>query len=63
MGGWVGIGIAGLSLVGSLTAPAAAAPARATAVAPGAACRFDVVGTGRVVGVPDGRSLALDDGR
>jgi endonuclease YncB( thermonuclease family) len=63
MGGRVRIGIIGLSLVGSLTAPAAAAPARPVAVAPGAACRFDVIGAGRVVGVPDGRSLALDDGR
>jgi endonuclease YncB( thermonuclease family) len=62
MGGWVGIGIVGLCLVGSVMAPAAAAPAR-PAAAPGAACRFDVVGSGRVVGVPDGRSLALDDGR
>jgi endonuclease YncB( thermonuclease family) len=66
MGGWVGIGIV-LSLVGSVMAPAAAAPARTVAAAPsavpGAACRFDVVGSGRVVGVPDGRSLALDDGR
>jgi endonuclease YncB( thermonuclease family) len=66
MGGWVGIGIV-LSLVGSVMAPAAAAPARTAAAAPsavpGAACRFDVVGSGRVVGVPDGRSLELDDGR
>jgi endonuclease YncB( thermonuclease family) len=63
MGGWVVIGIVGLSLVGSLTAPAAAAPARTIAAAPGAACRFDVTGSGRVAAVLDGRSLALDDGR
>jgi endonuclease YncB( thermonuclease family) len=63
MGGWVGIGIIGLSLLGALTAPAAAAPARTIAAAPGAACRFDVVGAGRVAAVLDGRSLALDDGR
>jgi endonuclease YncB( thermonuclease family) len=63
MGGWAGIGIAGLSLLGSLTAPAAGAPARTVAVAPGAACRFDVIGAGRVAAVLDGRSLALDDGR
>jgi endonuclease YncB( thermonuclease family) len=66
MGGWVGIGIV-LSLVGSVMAPAAAAPARTAAAAPsavpGAACRFDVVGSGRVATVLDGRSFALDDGR
>jgi endonuclease YncB( thermonuclease family) len=61
MGGWVGIGIIGLSLLGS--APGAAAPARTIAAVPGAACRFDVVGAGRVAAVLDGRSLALDDGR
>jgi endonuclease YncB( thermonuclease family) len=58
MGGWVGIGIVGLSLAGLLTAPA-----RMVAAAAGAACRFDVTGAGRVVAVLDGRSLALDDGR
>jgi endonuclease YncB( thermonuclease family) len=68
MGGWVGIGIVGLALVGSWAAPAAAAPARPVAArpiaaAPAAACRLDVTGSGRVVGVPDGRSLILDDGR
>jgi endonuclease YncB( thermonuclease family) len=62
MGGGVGI-IAGVSLLGALAGSAAAAPARTMAVAPGAACRFDVIGSGRVVGVLDGRSLALDDGR
>ncbi|HEY4406670.1 MAG TPA: thermonuclease family protein [Xanthobacteraceae bacterium] len=61
MGGWVGI--VGLSLVGALTAPAQGAPARPPAAAPGAACRFDIVGSGRVAGVPDGRSLMLEDGR
>jgi endonuclease YncB( thermonuclease family) len=63
MGGWVGIGILGLSLLVPVTAPAMAAPARPVAAAPVAACRLDVAGSGRVVGVPDGRSLALEDGR
>jgi endonuclease YncB( thermonuclease family) len=64
MYGGAGI-IAGLSLLGALAGSAAAAPARTVAVAvvPGAACRFDVIGSGRVVAVLDGRSLALDDGR
>jgi endonuclease YncB( thermonuclease family) len=60
MGGWVGIGILGLSLL--VTAPAAAAPARPVAASP-PACRLEVAGSGRVVAVPDGRSLMLDDGR
>jgi endonuclease YncB( thermonuclease family) len=50
-------------MVGTLTVPALAAPARTAAAAPGAACRFEVVGSGRVAAVLDGRSLALDDGR
>jgi endonuclease YncB( thermonuclease family) len=62
MGGWAGIGIAGLSLAGALAGTAAAAPLRATPPS-GAACRFDVVGSGRVATVLDGRSFALDDGR
>jgi endonuclease YncB( thermonuclease family) len=63
MDGWVSIGIVGLALVGALPGSAAAAGVQATAAAPGAACRFDLVGSGRVVAVVDGRSLALDDGR
>ena len=59
----VSVGIVGLSVVGWLAGAAAAAPARTIAAAPGAACRFDLVGSGRVVAVLDGRSLALDDGR
>jgi endonuclease YncB( thermonuclease family) len=61
MRGRVGVGIIALSFAGSLTA--AAAPARPMAAAAGEACRFGVIGSGRVVAVPDGRSLALDDGR
>jgi endonuclease YncB( thermonuclease family) len=62
MGGWIGVGILGLSLAGSLAGSAAAAPARSTApVVP--ACRYNVVGSGRVVSVVDGRSFALEDGR
>jgi len=61
--GSVSVGIVGLSVVGWLAGAAAAAPARTIAAAPGAACRFDLVGSGRVVAVLDGRSLALDDGR
>jgi endonuclease YncB( thermonuclease family) len=62
MGGWIGVGILGLSLAGSLAGVAAAAPARSTApVVP--ACRYNVVGSGRVVSVVDGRSFALEDGR
>jgi endonuclease YncB( thermonuclease family) len=63
MGGWVGVGIVGLSLAAGLAGSARAAPVKATAAAPGAACRFDVVGAGRVATVVDGRSLTLDDGR
>ena len=63
MGGWGGIGIVGLSLAGVLAGSAAAAPARQPATAPAAPCRFNVVGSGRVVTVMDGRSLTLDDGR
>jgi endonuclease YncB( thermonuclease family) len=48
-------------LVATLTGPATAAPVRTAAAAPGAACRFELVGSGRVAAVLDGRSLALDD--
>jgi endonuclease YncB( thermonuclease family) len=62
MGGWIGVGILGLSLAGSLAGAAAAAPARSSVpVVP--ACRYNVVGSGRVVSVVDGRSFALEDGR
>lgn len=60
MGGWVGIAVLGLGLL--VTAPAVAAPARPVAASP-PACRLEVAGSGRVVAVPDGRSLTLDDGR
>jgi endonuclease YncB( thermonuclease family) len=62
MGGWIGVGIVGLSLAGSLAGLAAAAPARSTAPA-APACRYNVVSSGRVVSVVDGRSFALEDGR
>jgi endonuclease YncB( thermonuclease family) len=64
MGGWVGVGIVALSLLGALAGSAAAAPARPVAAppAPGGACRFELVGAGRVTAVLDGRSLALDNG-
>jgi endonuclease YncB( thermonuclease family) len=39
------------------------APAQKPGRAPAAACRFELVGSGRVVAVADGRSFALDDGR
>jgi endonuclease YncB( thermonuclease family) len=61
MRGRVGVGIIALSFAGLLSA--AAAPARSMAAAAGEACRFGVIGAGRVVAVLDGRSLALDDGR
>jgi endonuclease YncB( thermonuclease family) len=62
MGGWVGIVALGLDLLGSVTAPAVAAPARPVAASP-PACHLEVAGSGRVVAIPDGRSLTLDDGR
>jgi endonuclease YncB( thermonuclease family) len=49
-------------LLGSVTAPAVAAPARPVAASP-PACHLEVAGSGRVVAIPDGRSLTLDDGR
>ncbi len=60
MGGWVGIVVLGLSLLAA--APSVAAPARPVAARP-PSCRLEVAGSGRVVAIPDGRSLTLDDGR
>lgn len=67
MGGRAGIRFFGLCVAWLLAGSAAAAPARTPArplpAAPDAACRFESAGSGRVVAVPDGRSLTLDDGR
>src|SRR5262245_47965115 len=58
MGGWGHLIVAGL-------VAGAAVESRAQIAAPGsiAACRFDVVGAGRVARILDGRSFVLDDGR
>ena len=56
MGGWGPVIVAGL-ISGS------ALGARAQVAAPGSACRFEVVGAGKVAKVLDGRSFLLEDGR
>jgi len=66
MGGWAALMIAGL-LAGS--APDAAAQGSASSPTlssqwpPASACRFEIVGTGTVRSILDGRTFALDDGR
>jgi endonuclease YncB( thermonuclease family) len=58
MGGWGLLIIAGL-----VTGWGFDARAQAAAPASIAACRFDVVATGRVAKILDGRSFVMDDGR
>jgi endonuclease YncB( thermonuclease family) len=62
MGGRGGLTTAGLMIAASLVA-AVPAPAQKPGRAPAATCRFELIGSGRVVAVADGRSFALDDGR
>jgi endonuclease YncB( thermonuclease family) len=56
MGGWAPVIVTGL-IVGSTLG------ASAQVAAPASACRFEVVGAGKVAKVLDGRSFQLEDGR
>jgi endonuclease YncB( thermonuclease family) len=62
MGGWAPLAIVGL-LAGSAIDAAAQDSSLSSAPLPISACRFAIVGAGKVANVLDGRSFILDDGR
>src|SRR3954451_14726498 len=62
MGGWAPLAMVGL-LAGSAIDAAAQDSSLSSAPLPISACRFAIVGAGKVANVLDGRSFILDDGR
>lgn len=63
MGGWGRLVIAALVAGSVIAGSGSDSRAEGAASAPATACQFDVVGSGKVSAVIDGRSFVLDDGR